>query len=247
MVIDSIKDPAIRAVRDLGTCKSRRENGRVVVVGSRACTWLQASGRYVIETLLRLEGKALPNAVGEQDFEVSRGVISKVSDQDLGPVMIGRRLPSEPYRSSRILILDGTSDPGNVGCLMRSAAAFGFQEVHLVGMVNEDGFTRQAISASRGAVFDLDIFYHHDSAAAVEAFQVAGLAISGLAARKGAALSGSPTPSPIVLAVGSEAQGLSEELEAACNRFLNIPIADTVESLNVAVAGSIGMYSCRSV
>lgn len=140
---------------------------------------------------------------------------------------------------SRVLVLDALQDPGNVGTLIRSAAAFDLDGVILLdGSV--DPWNPKAVRASAGAVFRCGV--------AVRPWAD----VAGLLERRGLPLQvadadGEPTrrlpwQGGWVLAVGSEARGARPEVREAAAAMVRVPMPGGTESLNAAVAGSILLY-----
>ncbi|KAF7829268.1 putative tRNA/rRNA methyltransferase ysgA [Senna tora] len=149
----------------------------------------------------------------------------------------------------RVLVLERIQDPGNLGTLLRSAVAFGWDGVFLLPGCC-DPFNEKALRASRGASFQLPIvcgsWVHLESLK--EEFQMKFLA--GHPAHEGVAkpvfglspsFCNSVKGTPLCLLLGSEGSGLSEKSLQACE-LVSIPMAGEFESLNVSVAGGIFLY-----
>ena len=144
--------------------------------------------------------------------------------------------------SARVLVLDSVQDPGNVGTILRTAAALGVAgTVALPGTV--DLWNAKVVRSAMGS-----LFRHHALACPTEAL------VAWLHAHHtplwGADMHGDPVPATgapdrLALAVGNEGAGLTAPVRAAAARLVSIPIASTVESLNVAVATGILLYELR--
>ncbi len=142
-----------------------------------------------------------------------------------------------------IVALDGVTDPRNLGAVVRSAAAFGAHGV-LVPERRSAGMTAGAWKASAGAAARIPVARATNLARALEAYRAAGLFVVGLAAGGSAEIGAlALADSPLVLVVGSEGQGLSRIVTAACDEVASIPMASSVESLNAGVAASIALFS----
>ena len=140
--------------------------------------------------------------------------------------------------AGRYLYLDGVQDPGNVGTLVRSAWAFGLSGV-VSGPGSADVWSDKAVRASAGAVFHLP----HFTAGAQAEVEVEGgctflYAEAGPDPVEELRL---PPPNSWVLAVGNEGAGVSPEARSI-GRPVSVSMAAGVDSLNVAVAGSILLY-----
>lgn len=135
------------------------------------------------------------------------------------------------------LVLDRLQDPGNVGNLLRSAAAFGFTQVLAVkGTVAL--WSPKVLRAGMGAHFGLHLVEGLDEAA-LAALQLPLLATSSHAE---IALHSSVLPWPCAWVLGHEGQGVSAALAGRCETALRIPQPGGQESLNVAAAGAVCMY-----
>lgn len=168
----------------------------------------------------------------EAGYPFHRGMLAhfaRPSFRDpLGP------LPGSPRR---ILAVPKLTDPGNLGTLLRSALAFGFKTV-LFGRECIDPFNRKALRSSMGAAYDLALCPADPSA-------LRGLAERGVwvvaAALESGALEAGPFGGDIALVLGNEYDGIPPEWREACAGAVKISVSDEVDSLNVAVAGSIIM------
>lgn len=142
----------------------------------------------------------------------------------------------------RLLVLDALQDPGNVGTILRTAAALGATAtVALPGTV--DLWNAKVVRGAMGA-----LFHHHALAATwddVDAFRArAGFALWAADAA-GAPLGAVPAPARLALVVGNEGAGISDQARRRADATVALPIASTVESLNVAVATGILLYELR--
>ncbi len=154
--------------------------------------------------------------------------------------------PSGPPR--RALFLDGVSDPGNVGTVIRTAAAFGF-DMLILGPGCADIYNPRTVRASMGAIFRQPVTRVANAAQSVTALRGMGaevwaatldarLTVDELAARAG--------DTPVCIIIGNEGHGISPEVEAAATGKVNIPITADAESLNAAVAAAIFMWELRT-
>jgi TrmH family RNA methyltransferase len=144
---------------------------------------------------------------------------------------------------SRVLVLDSLQDPGNVGPILRTAAAFGVAAtVAVPGTV--DLWNAKVVRSAMGAHFhhfalastwdELDAF-RAERAVSLWATDVAGEAIDH----------GTAAPSRLALVVGNEGHGVSSAARQRAERLVGVRIASSVESLNVAVATGILLYELR--
>jgi TrmH family RNA methyltransferase len=128
------------------------------------------------------------------------------------------------------LALWRVGDPGNVGTLFRSAAAFGAGIALSSGCADPTG--PKALRASMGAVFSVP----------VSAFEEPGGMRVALVPRGGTPLPELEVDGDVVYVLGAEREGLPPEVLDACDVQASIPQSDGAESLNVAMAGTIALY-----
>ena len=137
--------------------------------------------------------------------------------------------------NKRYVLLDALQDPGNAGTIIRTAAAFGYDGIIVTGGC-VDPFSPKVVRAAMGAVFQCAIVLLDDLAALKDCCVVA----ADLEGQDIASLE--PTPA-YILAIGSEARGLSAELRSRVSQTVTIPLCNSaVNSLNAAVAAGIVMY-----
>jgi RNA methyltransferase, TrmH family len=145
--------------------------------------------------------------------------------------------------TARIVVLDAVQDPGNVGTIVRTAAALGAAAVvAMPGTV--DLWNAKVVRSAMGAGFHLPTFA--GTWDALDAFrQRESFALWG------ADVAGTPVfelkpADRLALIVGNEGAGLSDDARQRVDRLVALPIESTVESLNVAVATGILLYQLRS-
>jgi TrmH family RNA methyltransferase len=184
--------------------------------------------------------------VGDREFDSAAETDSPQGILAIGvvPERTLADLPSakdsgEPFR---VLILDAVQDPGNVGTILRTAAALGATATFsLPGTV--DLWNAKVVRSAMGAHFhhpcltgtwdDLDTF-RKASQLEIWAADAAGTVVDDLA-----------PPTRLGLVVGNEGGGLSSQSRTRADRLVALPIAAAVESLNVAVAAGILLYELR--
>ncbi|KAI5669730.1 hypothetical protein M9H77_19583 [Catharanthus roseus] len=276
--ITSTSNPFVKhCVKLRNSSAYRCSHGSVLLVGSTPIRELyqfqgkMQDGKTKIECLLMLENADIPEDLNNLYIRrvcVSSMVMKKLSglqSTDCLDMVALVRMPStfrnvvdnlqeEDCRAwfpfpHRILVLDGIQDPGNLGTLLRSALAFGWDGVFLLyGCC--DPFNEKALRASRGASFQLPIvsgeWTHLKSLK--EEFEMrilaghpANSAESKLVSSLSRDFADSLAETPLCLVLGSEGSGLSEKSRQECE-LVSIPMAGEFESLNVSVAGGIFLY-----
>ncbi len=139
------------------------------------------------------------------------------------------------------VLLDAVQDAGNVGAILRTAAAAGVRDV-LLGPGCAGAWSPRVLRAGQGAHFSLAIREQVDLAAALGACPATSIAT---VARGGASLYELDLTGPTIWLVGNEGAGLSPLLIAAAKICTTIPLASGTESLNVAAAAAICLFEAR--
>jgi TrmH family RNA methyltransferase len=137
------------------------------------------------------------------------------------------------------------SDPGNAGTLIRTADAMGCAGVLLVGSSSVDPHNGKAVRASAGSVFHIPVARAQDPQAIVDALRAAGIAVLATAADGELSLDDADAvlASGVAWLFGNEAHGLPNDLLTAADHRVSIPIRGRAESLNIAAAAAVCLYS----
>ncbi|MDR2431577.1 MAG: RNA methyltransferase [Candidatus Margulisbacteria bacterium] len=236
MLLTSRDNPELKNIRRLLAAggASRRERGEFVAEGFKT---LQFARR--IQTVYAREGLEIPAALRDcRTRFVTPRIFDALTDTEhsQGILAVCRRpAPAAFSPAKKYVFLDKLQDPGNLGAVLRSAAAFGFDGV-ICNKGCADVFAPKTVRASAGAVFRLDILRG-------EIGELSGRILA-------AALDGAPpqkTTGGYVLAIGGEGRGLAAETLAKAAQKITLPFDRTkVESLNAAVAAGILMYLLQS-
>lgn len=243
--------------RDLSRRKAREREGMFVVEGVRACEELARSPLEVIGVLAAPQLAEGDRGAKLRSAFAGRGItVTDVTDREFqsaaqtespqGVLAVacvpGYALEPVPDGALRILVLDGVQDPGNVGTLIRTAAALGtWATVALPGTV--DVWNAKVVRSAMGAHFHYPAL-HASWDALREVCARHEVALWG-ADMGGADVATVPPPARCALAVGNEGSGLSPHVREALAQCVSLPISPVVESLNVAVAAGILLYQLR--
>lgn len=241
-IITSLQNALVKQLFKLRTNHDfRREEGSVVLEGTRM---IDEICRHIPpKKVLVSHPEAIPESLKKYPYQlVSEEIIKKISGS-MHPegviVEVELPLPKKLTSSKRVLILDKISDPGNLGTILRTALAFGWDGVFLI-KGGCDPFNDKALRASKGALFQLP--YFEGSWAEAKEMILKNSLIPIAADLKGVSIDEFQIPEKIALALGNEAHGLSDEIQKYCTA-VTIPMKKgAMESLNVAVAGGIIMH-----
>ena len=256
-VITSRENPRIKracALRD--SEKQRAAAGLFFAEGPKLCLELARGCRAaeLYATAPALAHTPALAALGPAVVEITQPVAEKLAGtrSTQGVFALFETPATDPApllaTARRILALEGVQDPGNVGTLLRSAAAFGFDAV-LLGPGCAAPFSPKVLRASMGAAGRLPLGVCADLPAALGALRGRGVACLAAALYKARPLDavGTQFPGGVCVVIGSEGQGLSDAAIAACSAAVRIPMTDRVESLNAGVAGSVLLWHFRGV
>ena len=231
----------------------RRSEGRFLAEGHKLCPELARGAQ--LETLFYTEDAMarcpeLADLPGEH-YLVEDHVADKLADVGTHQGVFGVfRTPvhtlDEVHTGGRYLALERVQDPGNVGTLLRSAAAFGFD-----GVLLSDGcasvWAPKTLRASMGAAVRIPVIEAGAMPQAVAQLRAKGITCLAAALYQSQPLSAAQSgcPGGVCVVIGSEGQGLTDETIAACTSTVRIPMTDRVESLNAGIAGSILLWHFR--
>ena len=139
------------------------------------------------------------------------------------------------------LLLDGVSDPGNMGTIIRTAAARGFEDIYLLDCV--DVYSPKVVRATLGGLFKVRLVEVKES----EAITLLQNLNSAVLDFGGEDLTEAQIDSPVLIVTGSEAHGVRDCVLENSKRILTLPMTNGIESLNAAVATAVAMYQTKGV
>lgn len=140
------------------------------------------------------------------------------------------------------LILSSVRDPGNLGTIIRTSAAFGKKTV-VVSKDCADLYNQKTVRASMGALFRVSVYVADDLCAAIEGIKKTGRDVYATALTdKAFPLNAVKEPSECCFVMGNEGHGLSDEVIKSCSGTVIIPMEKDAESLNVASAASVILW-----
>lgn len=240
MVIVSKKNPAVREFASLKEKKFRRERGSFLVEGGKMVRECVESGMKVLRLAVRedYEGETYSLPTYVFGFDAFGAICDEKTPQ---PVVAEVSLPGFPLRApqSACLLLDGVSDPANVGAIVRTANAAGYGEIYCVDCA--DPFSPKSVRASMSGIFFVRVM----SGSREEVLSaLAGVPLIA-ADMSGENVFTFAPPEKFALCVGNEGNGLSGEVRSRAAYTVRIPMSEHTESLNAAVSAGIAMYSLK--
>ena len=251
--IEHLDDPRVALYTRTGDGPYLRSQGLFVAEGRTVVRRLLCSQRFVVHSIFATttaHRSLVQDLPGTIDVYVAEPqVLNAITGFNFhrGCLAIGRR--PDPIaigtftNARRLLALEGIGNPDNVGGIFRVASAFGVEGV-IIDHATADPLYRKAIRTGMGAVFHVPFIQVGSLVHAMTELRRRGFSIVALTPRSDAtALSNySAQPSDrLVIALGSEGAGLSDEALAHADFRVRIPIREEVDSLNVTVAAGIAL------
>lgn len=245
--IESAENRKVREWAGLKEKKQRQKDRSFLFESERGIGEAIGYG-FKPKALLIREDREIPSAIekgleGVPIFRLSTKAFGKVSGTENSQGVIGvfpfkeDRL-SDLLKDGRLLFLDGLQDPGNLGTIVRSAAAFGAGGL-ILGPGCVDLYNEKVLRSTLGGLFALPIVQgdHGD----LSLFQKHGFSIFG-SDLQGTDLEEQAFPPRTIVGIGNENQGLVEGFRSRCEGFITIPLKSSMESLNAAIAAGIILY-----
>ena len=246
-IITSRDNPRVQRWRKLvRDSRERRKEKRVLIEGEHLIAAFLDSGKTVDELMLSKTGAARFDALvkrsGKTPVVLGDAVFKAIADTET-PAGIAAEIAlpvSGPdlKASKACVFLEGIQDAGNVGAILRSAAAFGIKDA-VLGKGCADVWSPKVLRAAMGAHFSMRIGEGVDLAAEIARF---GGMIVCTVPRGGKALKDADLSGRIGWIFGTEGQGVSKALAGHAKLKVTIPMPGTAESLNVAAAAAICFY-----
>ena len=245
--ITSRKNPTVVRLRALANDGAfRRAEGEYLCDGHKLLAEALDKGAELLTVLWKDEPGAvsLPDTVRQYAAPAELFDYASPMKNSPGPLFTVR-LPAESRGAfSRAVLLENVQDPGNVGTVIRTAAAMGIETVLLCGAC-ADVYSPKAARATMGAIFREKLI-HCTADGARRLADENGLKLYGAALSDRAKDIRTLSLQNAVVAIGSEGQGLSAELLSLCDGELIIPMSPGSESLNAAVAAAIVLWEMQN-
>lgn len=225
-MISSVQNPRIKEIAKLQLKKYRDETGLFLI----------DSPNLIKEGLKSLELTDI-FSLDETHTQVSPHVMKKMVGYEAKVCAVAKKPLSKPL-SDKVLVCENIQDPGNLGTLLRSARAFGFNDVLTIGGV--DVFHPKVVRSSEGALFSLNITIEplENALIKLKNYTLLVTTLNGETLKE--------PKYPFALVLGNEGHGVSETFFNVASHKVTIQTKE-VESLNVAMAGTILMHQLKDL
>ncbi len=238
----------VKKIASLKEKKYRQKYGEFLVEGALSVEWALSSP-YKVSDIVFSEAFSLPASLhqslnGQNLVRVPRHIFAKMADTKTPQgILCTCALPEVPEAPEKGLFIfcDRVRDPGNLGTIIRTADAMGFDGV-ILSPDCVDPYNPKLVRSTMGSLFHISLYdgigYDELTSWQKKGFQLVVSALS----------EASVTPKELtfsdktVIVMGNESSGVCPELIAAADRVVKIPMAGSAESLNVAAAAAILMY-----
>jgi len=240
MIITSKSNPQIKEISKLVADKKfRDELGLYVVEGVKPVNECIAAG-CKIKVIVCTEKFS---ASYEAALTVSDGVFSFISSEKtpqgvLAVVYTPKNELKAPEKSC--ILLDRIQDPGNLGTIIRTANAAGYDEIYLINCA--DAYSPKAVRASMSGIFFVTVY----SGGREEVLNVLEGVPLICADMHGENIFEFTAPEKFCLCIGNEGSGICKEIFDVAEYKIKIPMRKTCESLNAAISAGIAMYRLKN-
>lgn len=246
-MIESTQNTQVKEWKKLLTRKGRKKQQKYIIEGDHLIEEAIKSNAS-IETILIREDKwsAYPNYNNDLTVLISEGISELLTDtvtnQGIFAVIVIEETLKEIVADKPVLLLDEVQDPGNLGTLIRSADAAGFEAV-IIGKGSVDVYNPKALRSAQGSHFHLPVI-EGDLLTWIETFKEKGMEVYGTALdERAVSYHEVMQKATFALIVGNEGNGVNPDILKKTTQNLYIPIKGQAESLNVAIAASILMFT----
>ena len=235
-MITSRQNEFVKRVASLKDKKYRAAYGEYIIEGVKQVREAIACGQDVGHIVVS-ESYAGDVFDAGKTVCVSDGVFAKLSEESSPQgILAVLKLPKNPLRppEGNCLLLDGVSDPGNLGTIIRTANAAGYGEIYLLGCA--DPYAPKCVRSAMSGIFFVDLFRISETGMLFEGVplicaDMGGENVFSLQKKK-----------KFCLVIGNEANGVSESVRRQCAFTVRIPMRGSCESLNAGVSAGILMY-----
>lgn len=235
MLITSKSNPLIKKISSLTEKKYRKEYGLYVVEGVKPVNECILAGCEIdtVVTIPAFEGRYQNQVI------VSEQVFASISEEKTPQGVLALvKLPKNELESPKgcCLLLDNIQDPGNMGTIIRTANASGYEEIYMIHCV--DPYSQKAVRASMSGIFFVKT-YQGEREDVLNALSKTPLICADM---DGVNIFDFKAPNKFCLCIGNEGNGISEEVMNKATYTVKIPMRSTCESLNAGVSAGIAMY-----
>lgn len=246
MIITSKSNAIIAETKKLKQAKYRKKEQQFIVEGEKNLCDSLKKGEIV--KLFCKDGVTPPESISCPVYVISEAVMKELCDTVTPQGLLGIfKIPqfNAEKTSDKIVALNGISDPGNVGTILRTALAMGYNTV-ICDEKTADVYSPKVVRSAMSAVFSLNIMKANDLKEKIAYYKNKGYSVfSGCLDESSEEIDRIRFPDKNIIVLGNEGSGVSDEIINISDKTYIIPMPGDIESLNVAVAAGITMYAAR--
>lgn len=247
-VIQSVQNEFIKSLDKLNDKKIRNSKKTFLVEGYHLVN--EAYNHNALEAVLSISEKDFKNYLNVEHYLVNEAIIKKLTKTMNPQGIIGVvKMPSFSLvdlskKDLKLVLLESINDPGNLGSIIRTAAALGYDAIYM-STDTVDIYNEKALRATQGAIFKIP-FYYVQLDFLITKLKENDIICFGTNLKNAISIESIEKAPKYSICFGNEARGMSEELSNMMNKNIMIPMTNKVESLNVLSASSIVMYVLKN-
>ncbi|TAA70473.1 TrmH family RNA methyltransferase [Planococcus salinarum] len=250
--IESLQNSLVKHWKKLGTTRKERDKFSEFLVEGFHLTEESLKKKELVKSLIVREGVDIPQGWDIEDvplYSVTAAVAKEISETEHSQGIFAHCAQPEftvqdQQAWTRLLLIDAVQDPGNIGTMIRTASAASIDAV-VLGKGCADPFNPKTVRSAQGSHFQIPVV-KGELTEWVQKMHDAAIPVFGTALEEAIPVHEAETQEKFALIVGNEGSGVSPELLVLTEKNLMVPLYGSAESLNVAVATGILLYSLVS-
>lgn len=251
-IIESKDNAKIKNAAKLAKdAKLRSENGVFFASTPKVVMDILAAG-FVAESLFFTQAeyeKYSHKLIGQNVYIISDAVNQKLSEDKTSQGVFGifkmqTADIDKIFAADKLIILEDIQDPGNMGAIMRTALAFGYENI-VVSTKCADIYSPKVLRSSMTASVKLNVYKADNIPNLVKELGAKGFSTVATCLENSKELGSEKISLPVAVLIGNEGNGLSADTIAASTHKVKIPMSDKIESLNAAVSAGVMMWELR--
>lgn len=244
-IIKSTKNEKIKQLKSLYTKKGRTQSQLFIVEGFNSIKDIPLNCKidsfYIRDDIEEKKLEQL-NLSDKKHYFIDKHIFDSLAltSSPSGIIAVCEFLAEKEFSLNKAIVLDGIQDPGNLGAIIRSCVAFGFNDI--LGVDCVDLYNPKVVRASMSAIFKVNYVVKPLAEAInyIKEYQLIALDVIGKNIKE------FDFKDKIALILGNESKGISKEFLDIAEHTVSIPMTDNIESLNAAVAASIAMFTINN-
>lgn len=245
-MITSVQNKTVKGWKKLHKKRDREKEQCFMVEGFHLVEEAVKSSWNIKEIIVREDVDLSNNWQSHKWYSVTDEVYNAITETEhpQGVAAVVNMVEPEWEEFSRVLVLDAIQDPGNLGTLIRTADAAGFDAI-IAGKGTVDPYNDKVLRSTQGSIFHVPVF-QGDLEGWLPDMKEEGFSIWATSLRNAKEYQTVKPSTPVALLVGNEGAGVQENYLQFADQNVTIPIFGQAESLNVAIASGILMYYLRN-